>query len=297
LSSVFNRVYSLMNRGQGGVQEDFLTELVAEVFESENALRQFFNLFTKAKIGPVADVSVSTQRSFPKILDHDSESIPDITLRFNDGSEKYIAFFENKVDAMEGKDQLRRYADHLRAYQDAGYKTWLFYITRRDDPKSKSKIFKNGVSAKFVQLRWYQIVEWLNGLQGDSYSRKLVEYMEEIQLNNTRRFVPQDIYALQHMNRLQRMMDDCLDGPVETKMKNLFGQNVSWSNRSTQLRDNNRYMKLNEQVTRHFYVGCGFQFNATDFPTVIASVEVSPTSPHKQSIQDAMKSFLIGRID
>lgn len=39
--------------------------------------------------------------------------------------------------------------------------------------------------------------------------------MEEIQLNETRRFLPQDISAIQQMNRLQSMMDESLDGSVD----------------------------------------------------------------------------------
>lgn len=277
------------------MQEDFLTELISDVFQNADMVKRFFETFAGASLSFVGDVSVSTQQAFPKILDHDTESIPDITLRFTDGSVQHIAFFENKVDAVEGKDQLRRYADHLRTYQDSGYTTWLFYVTRRDDPKSMAKIFKNGVSAKFVPLRWYRVYDWLNSFREDSYIKNVVQYTEEIQLNDTRRFVPQDMYALQQMNRLQRMMDNCLDGAVDSRMKELFGRNISWSNRTTQLRHHSRYVKANEQVEKNpgqFWIACGFEFTTDDYPIVTSWIEVSPTAPDRQIILDAMKIFL-----
>ena len=64
------------------------------------------------------------------------------------------------------------------------------------------------------------------------------------------------MYAIQHMSRLQRMMDECLDGIVDEEMEKLFGKASQWSNRNTQLRDSERYFKVSWQ--NELWVGCGF---------------------------------------
>ena len=83
--------------------------------------------------------------------------------------------------------------------------------------------------------------------QRDAYIDKVIEFMEGLGLNESRRFLPHDMYAIQEMNRLQRMMDECLDGVVDDTMTKLFGRPMGWSNRNVQLRDHWRYFKVNDQ--------------------------------------------------
>ncbi|WP_252590948.1 hypothetical protein, partial [Enterobacter sp. JH536] len=78
------------------------------------------------------------------------------------------------------------------------------YLTRRHDPKKQADIFINGVTAEFIQMRWYELYNWLQQFSS-SYIKKILAYMEELRLNETRRFVPQDIYAIQQMSRIQSM--------------------------------------------------------------------------------------------
>ncbi|TCZ71452.1 hypothetical protein E0485_22640 [Paenibacillus albiflavus] len=100
---------------------------------------------------------------------------------------------------MEGQEQLSRYADHLTSYKERGYQTYLIYITQYYDPKV------NGATASFHAHRLYQVYDWLVRHQ-DVFTCKILEDMEGMKLTDRRRFMPQDIYALQQMGRLQLML-------------------------------------------------------------------------------------------
>lgn len=271
--------------------EDLLTEIFAEIFEDKIKLQSFIENFIPVKIDNPNYIQVNTQKIFIKIDEHETDSRPDLVIQFKVNDKKYIIFFENKVDASEGDNQLKRYAEHLKAFKNNGFDTFLIYITRYDDPKKEKVIFINGTTARFVQLRWYKIYNWLK-TQRDAYIDKILDFMEEIGLNQSRRFLPQDIYAIQEMNRLQRMMDECLDGTVDETMTDLFGRAIGWSNRNVQLRDNYRYFKMNDQGNWLTWVGCGFHISEEEYPLVCVTFEVSPSYDKRKDVVEIMKTFV-----
>lgn len=283
MSTLFKRIYSLLRQGQTNILEDYLTEIFSEIFEDRDMLIKFFNEFTEITLENPSDIQITTQRTFIKLPNHETDSRPDLVIQFRDNGKSFIAFFENKLEAEEGYNQLKRYAEHLKKYNEKGVDTSLFYITRYHDPKEEDSI---------IQIRWFEIFNWLNNNR-NQFTNKIIEYMEEIQLNETRRFLPQDIYAVQHMNRLQRMMDECLDGPVNDTMVKLFGQAIGWSNRNVQLRDHNRYLKVNTQDSNwSMWIGCGFFFNEDEYPSVSVKFEVSPTCSKRNEAMEALKEFI-----
>jgi hypothetical protein len=208
LSFLFKRIHDLLRKGQSDQYEDLFTEILAEVLEDVDKLQSFTDTFLGIKAQPLQNIVITTQKTYLKIDGHDTDSRPDIVLQFNSPDNRYVVFFENKINAAEGQEQLKRYAEHLKWYQDNGYNTFLLYITRYADPKSEEEIFANGKTAIFQQLRWYKIYNWLHQEQDDTYVKKVLEFMEEIGLDESRRFLPQDMYAMQNMDRLQRMMDE-----------------------------------------------------------------------------------------
>ena len=212
MNPLFKRIYSLLRQGQIDIYEDYLTEIIAEIFEDKEMLVKFFNEFAKITLKDPSEIQVTTQRTFLKLQGHETDSRPDLVVQFRDKEKSFIAFFENKIEAYEGENQLKRYAEHLKRYGEKDFGTFLFYITRYHDPKEEDGI---------IQIRWSMIYNWLDNNRNQFIS-KVIEFMEEIQLNDTRRFSPQDIYAIQQMRRLQRMMDECLDGTVDEKMTQLF---------------------------------------------------------------------------
>lgn len=272
--------------------EDLLTEIFAELFSNKNLLLDFTKCFLGVTLYNPQNIRINTQKTFLGLDEHETNSRPDLVIEFKDNEQKYTFFFENKLESSEGNLQLQRYAEHLKSYKDEGDLTFLFYITCYDDPKKEEEIFVNGVTAKFIQLRWYKIYNWLRNWK-DPYICKVLGYMEEIGLNESRRFLPQDIYALQEMNRLQNMMDECLDGTVDEVMTKLFGKAISWSNRNVQLRDHDRYFKMNEQTGNRFtWIGCGFYITEEEYPLVCVTYEVSPSYQRRREVIKAMKDFI-----
>jgi hypothetical protein len=233
MNSLFKRLYHLLSSKDRNQQEDYLTEIFAEVLEKEGMLHDFLNAFTDINLSQMNIREVTTQKTYAKQEDHITDSRPDMMIRFSDGNKHHVLFIENKLGTGEGYQQLKRYADHLHSYEADGCMTHLIYITKVHDPKKKSDIIQSGNNASFTQVHWYQIYNWLKGHRSE-FINIFLEFMEEMQLNDSRRFVPQDIYAIQHMERLIRMMDTCLEGKVEETVSTLFSRSTGWTNRVAQ---------------------------------------------------------------
>ncbi|RAV02715.1 hypothetical protein DQG13_09440 [Paenibacillus sp. YN15] len=247
VNSLFKRLYHLLCNSDRNQQEDYLTEIFAEVLSKEGLLHDFMNTYSEIKLSQLSIREITTQKTYAKQEDHHTDSRPDMMIRFSDNGNPHVLFIENKLGTGEGNIQLKRYADHLRSYELDGCQTHLIYITKLHDPKQKKDIISSGANTSFHQIRWFQIYNWLKDHRSELVNLFL-EYMEEIQLNDSRRFVPQDIYAIQHMERLVRMMDACLEGRVEEIVTTLFNRSTGWTNRFDQLKKHNRYMKLNAQA-------------------------------------------------
>lgn len=280
----------MLRKGQSEQFEDLLTELFAEAIKDDDKLQGFVSTFFGIKVTKIENIVITTQKTFLKLDGHDVDSRPDIVLCFTDLDDRYIFFFENKINALEGKQQLKRYAEHLKWYQDNGYKTYLLYITRYADPKSEEEIFGERKTAIFQQVRWYRIYYWLKEEQDNAYIKKLIEFMEGIGLADSRRFLPQDMYAMQNMDRLQRIMDECLDDVVDEEMTKLFGKAIAWSNRNKQIRDCNRYFKILDVNT--VWLGYGFDFNSEEYPLVQVMYSVGNTHIQRDKLINAMNEFV-----
>ena len=286
---MFKRIYSLLRQRQIDILEDYLTEIIAEIFEDKDMLVKFFHEFANITLKDPSDIQVTTQRTFLKLEGHITDSRPDLVIQFSDEGKSFIVFFENKLEAQEGDFQLKRYAEHLKKYNEQDFDTFLFYITRYYDPKEEDGI---------IQLRWYKIYNWLNNNR-NPFIDKIIEYMEEIQLNDSRRFLPQDIYAIQQMRRMQRMMDECLDNSVDEAMTNLFGQAIGWSNRFNNLKNSNRYFKVINQEANWSatWIGCGFKLTDDEYPYVSIMFETNPNYSKREETIESMKWFLESHSD
>ena len=295
MHTLFKRLYNLLKQSSNEVYEDYLTELFAEVFREPEGVVSFFEYFGNIQLDNPTSIDINTQQTFPKILSHATDSRPDLVLRFKEQGRQFLVLFENKLDAHEGDLQLQRYADHLRIYHNNGVNTYLFYVSRKYDPKDEMHIFKNGRSAKFISIRWYKIYTWLQ-LNRNAYVDLLIDYMEVLGLNENRRFNPQDVYAIQQLNRLQYMMDQCLDETVDETMTALFGKAIGWSNRSFQLRDHYRYLKSNDQGD-WTWIGCGFYLTDDEYPLISVIYETGPNCSKRNDTISAMNEFLSSHND
>lgn len=271
--------------------EDYLTEIFAEVLQREDIFRDFLITGVGLELnGAIVIKEVTTQKTYSKQDNHATDSRPDIMIRFTAGKTSHVLFIENKLDSMEGDQQLRRYADHLKSYESDGCLTHLIYITKGHDPKDKNTIINSGTRATFYQLRWFQVYKGLEKHRSELVNI-LLEFMEELQLNDSRRFIPQDIYAIQNIERIIRMMDSCLDGPVEETVSSLFSRSTGWTNRFVQLKDHYRYMKQNVQGD-FAVIYFGFHLTEDDYPVVSVVFKIIPKNSMRAENINALKDFI-----
>jgi hypothetical protein len=288
MQSTFQRMYSLVKSSTTNPFEDYLTEVIAPIFNVEKILSSFMNKFTGIHLSSIRNINVSTQKNYERLDNHETHSRPDLVITFENNKGKHLIFCENKLGSDEGSQQLQRYHDHLHNHKQKGYYTYLFYITQKYDPKETAKYTKDGV--KYYQLQWFQIFNWLKIFKENLYVKEVLKYMEANELNENRRFTPTDIDALQNLYKLQSMMDKTLDGKVKETFEKLFGKPMQWSNRANQLRNFNRYVLISDQSDWKF-IGCGFWFNEDEYPDITVFLEVEPNCKTKKELQEAIELF------
>ncbi|MGG3889634.1 PD-(D/E)XK nuclease family protein [Metabacillus fastidiosus] len=288
---LFNRIYDLLKSKETHQLEDYLTEIFSPILLNRKWFSLFLNQFLQGYYdeSQLFSIQVFTQRTYNKLATHTVDSRPDIVISFTYNNKKHLLFIENKIGSAEGVNQLSRYADHLREHRKNGYYTHLIYITKYYDPKEED-ILDNFKGSGFTQIRWYQIYNWLLQFKADLYCSQVLEYMEELQLNKSRKFTPIDIYAIQNAQRLQSMLDEALDGKVSAKFSELFGKPKQWSHRTTQLRDNNLYILINDQSDWKF-IGCGFEFTEEEYPLLTVFIEVHPNCGDKEETKKVIQNF------
>jgi hypothetical protein len=291
---LFTRMYDLLRGMEQNRIEDYLTEIFSPILQREQWLGSFLTRFLDTNFTSVSHVSIFTQRTYAKLPHHSVDSRPDLVVSFQLHNQPHLLFIENKVGSHEGESQLSRYADHLKEHRKNGYVVHLLYITMHYDPKDALAILEPVNGSGFVQKRWFDVYNWLQTYRSDLYCEQVLEYMEELQLNRSRRFTPIDIFAIQNAQRLQTMLDETLDGQVTEKFTALFRKPKQWSHRTTQLRDHNLYILTNDQTDWKF-VGAGFQFTEEEYPLLTVFLEVHPNCKNKTETFEALKTFCHGK--
>lgn len=290
MQTTFKRLYDLVKYSTTNPFEDYLTELVAPVFKNKKILTSFIHKFIHKDFNDIDKIRVSTQKTYNKLLNHETDSRPDLVITFENKKGKHLIFLENKLGSEEGQFQLKRYYDHLQIHQSKGYFTYLLYVTEKYDPKEEDKY--SALGTQFHQIQWYQIYDWLKFFEEDLYIEEVMRYMEVNELNKSRKFSPVDINALQNLYKLQSMLDDTLGGKLKHSFELLFGKPMQWINRAKQLRDYNRYVLFSDQSDWKF-VGCGFWFTDDEYPDVSVFLEVSANCRNKDKLIKAIENFCL----
>jgi len=294
MKNVFTRLFHVLKNSNGNPYEDFLTELFAEHLSEDTCIVEFFTQLLDEPVKELNHLSVDTQVTYPALMHHQTDSRPDIVIQFYDGQQHHIVFIECKLASSEGVEQLSRYADHLNVFSAKGSRCYLIYLTQYFEEKDGTSLSSKSPNLKFMQLRWYQIYKWIkqSAIQSD-YASKLLDYMEEIGLEDNRKFSPIDVYGIQHMNRLQRMMDECMDDAVDGLMTELFGKALQQYNRYNQLKYMERYVKASEQEGRATEVAVGFYISDDDYPIISVVYEFNPRRcPDSSKVIAAMHDFI-----
>lgn len=301
---MFSNIFYLLKNASNEPREDYLTEIFAETINENQLVKSFMKVFMSKNIEP-SGLKINTQQTFNKLDWHICDSRPDIVIRFFDNQSKRenILFIECKLNAAEGNQQLKRYADHLKLLEDRGCATYLIYLTEYHDVKKEEDILDTNVDTNFIQIRWYQIYNWLKEFDSDRLVKNIITYMEEIKLNKSRNFTPQDIHVIQNIQKPLDLLEESLAGEVDDVLKEFI------STGKIKIRDRYNQLVRDFKYTRQTYISdyasveVGFWILEDDY--LVASTTLWIHRDHEEYIKiekafdkyskDASNNFSIDR--
>ncbi len=303
--ALFSRLLRL-HRGATPV-EDFFTEVVADLFEREPDLA----LDWLCSVGAIPHghryraVRVATQVTYPAILDHATESRPDLVLWLEAGAGlDDVVFVESKVGSSEGWAQLGRYAEHLAALEGVGART-LVYVTRDYDPKDGDAITERAARVhpvSFRQTRWYGFHRLLSARAAAprasdvrSLHHETLRFMAAHSMDQSNRFTPADALTLGRFRQSISFLDEALrSGPAQRFAEYLGGKNRDAAS-LTQLRDHNRYVIYRDFDRAHAYfsVVMGYQFGVEgdDYPELRLQLGAIPGGAVGSQVSNAFQGL------
>ncbi|MCG7501143.1 PD-(D/E)XK nuclease family protein [Tenacibaculum sp. Mcav3-52] len=287
---IFKILFDLKARNHNEPLEDYLTELFAYTLaQNQDVLKEFLKHFKIGALKANEFGSVSTQVELPKLESHNISSRPDIVISMEDS----LVFFENKINATEGYNQLRRYADHLEK-KPFKNKT-LVYLTRDYDKKHTSTILKNCNSQiNFVQLRWYQIFSFLTQYKNSTIISELLKFMKQINLSMNNQFTPSDIITLTNFSKVKNMMDETMFGEISKRFEEINRAAPKSSTALTQLgrNDNYTYWLYHND---HMSVSLGYWMNSNnekEYPEIGIAIEIESRTKKREQITQVFKQIV-----
>ena len=272
--------------------EDFHTEIAAHVLVTDSEL----TLLWLQKLGVTElreadEIAVSTQQEFKPIEElHSFGSKPDITIRVRKGSRIEVVFVESKVGSEEGKGQLSKYLDQLRALPGVDRRS-LVFITRDYEPKENL----SDQTVQFVPSRWSDFYQFLALQAPTDTIRELLRFMKENNMSQSNRFTAIELLALTNHRRARSLMDATMWENVATKSAEVCGVTGSSTSAMRELRKNNRYVMIaahGEGYQIEFLLGYWFpDEQPSDSPEVGMHVNVNPKAAERPAIAQAMLKF------
>ena len=164
MSSIFNRIFQYRQSEHKTSREDYFTETFVAVLNSKRCepLRVEFAswLMDDLEQENVKAVRIKTQKSF-RVNSDGARRRPDVWLEVSDAADRnHVAIIENKIDSVEGKNQLSDYARILEGERGAKSRT-LVYITKYSEPVN----FTPRDNVKFIHLKWLDVYRKLEAVQ------------------------------------------------------------------------------------------------------------------------------------
>src|SRR2546429_250456 len=82
MNSSFQRMYDTVRKTENHPLEDYLTEVIAPILESQEMVSSFMKRFIHKKFRSIENIKVFTQKTYAKINDHLTDSRPDMVITF-----------------------------------------------------------------------------------------------------------------------------------------------------------------------------------------------------------------------
>lgn len=291
--SLFSR---LLNLNTGSIPlEDFFTEIVAYLFESDKVLLlEWINHLSLFETDNFAEISIDTQRSYSRLDNHFSDSRPDMVIELSSETQTSTIFIESKVGSSEGFEQLSRYAEILSTLNGLQNKVVL-YITRDYDPKDAETVLRRvpGSDVLFKQLRWYEFFLFLKVRNENNLVQEVLSFMEKYRMARNNCFSPLDVLALNNFPNSLKLMEETLWGRVKDEFSSVVAPPKSKKAALMQLQWHGRYI-MHAGLPHNWWCGLGFALNSkesSDYPRLVLMIEINPSSPRREEILIGMKKI------
>ncbi|MBP3192962.1 PD-(D/E)XK nuclease family protein [Natronogracilivirga saccharolytica] len=290
MKALFKTLFDLVTRESSQPLEDYLTEIFAHVLSDNQELLKVFLAKIKINRFDTEELSISTQHELTALEDHDSNSRPDIAIFGDD----LAVFIENKVHSAEGKEQLKRYAEHLESLNKKHKK--LVYITKNYDPKEVNELFENCNTLSktdFIHLRWFEIAELLKNFPDDLITYELLKFMKTNKLTMNNQFTPLDLITLSNFSNVSDIMDEVLFGEISSRFEKVNGNVTQKSTRLTQLKEHDRYIYYSGHKDK-ISVLLGFWLNSKkeeEYPELGIEIEINPNASRVEHWEEVFKEI------
>lgn len=213
--NLFNRLLRLRKNYEYRTPlEDFTTEILAGVLNSNPEIkRKFIQDFLQ--LGD-DECIIRTQSYHP--LEGYSNCIIDLEIK----GENVICFIENKVNSVEGNEQLERYSRVLDRHKQEGIKTHLIYCTKFFDEKSIT-------NHNFKQVRWFEVATFFQKFKEDSLVKYFLEFLKSNDMAHELTLKAEDFIVFANMQKTINFVKECLDGAKSDFEKNFkdIGKSIS----------------------------------------------------------------------
>ena len=151
MASIFDRIFRYRQSDGRTPKEDYFTEILADVLDKHKALGAAFVGYLISR-EDIQRIDIQTQRSFA-----DAQRRPDVFVTARDSAnECHVLIVENKIDALEGENQLHDYMRLLEQERDANSRT-LIHISRYSRPD----FCERSDHVRFVHRYWFQVYDWI----------------------------------------------------------------------------------------------------------------------------------------
>lgn len=207
MTGFLERLFKYREKQGRSSKEDYFTEALAGVLEGAPEVVAAFATWLTGRKCKYKSASVVTQEVV-------GDGRLDMWLEARDGNDRpHLIVLENKLDAPQGREQLRRYENYL-ASQKAESRT-LVYVTIHE----RSDFQPSSGAVSFRNRHWFEVYEWLtNWVQerGDLearvgvLTRELLELMEAWDMETN--LGAQDLAsAVAYKGRVQQRLLQILD--------------------------------------------------------------------------------------
>lgn len=285
-------------------EEDYFTELIAWLFENNHTLL-FKWLKENLKLGaPYTGCRIETQVEFEKLEGHETSSRPDILITLFEDQVKDVLMLESKMGAVEGYEQLPRYAEHLsHGFPDARNR-YLVFISRVFDPKEAGHVYKfvKNMNIEFKQTRWFEFYQFLLKQPSETILNEVIGFMKEKRMSKITKITPAVLVALNGYPDVYNFFQSVMDDEVNARFIQVIGKKPrSEERRLWNVSEMRRYLMIGD-LSDHliFFIGFLMPDNNDEFPTINAWFQIRPSAPDrhqriqicKKIINDSMEGAL-----